>query len=186
MNDDLKLLNEILRLDSPEHSLQLKYIDTPLGPMFSLSDDEYLYLLEFVDKNTIVKEIQTLQLTLQAEITFGDSYINMLVQKELDAYFNKTLRKFSIPIKFCGTEFQNKVWQALVDIPFGEIVSYKTIAEKINSPKAVRAIGNANGMNRIPIIVPCHRVINNSGKIGGYSAGLRRKKYLLELEGIKI
>src|SRR5437868_2993067 len=89
---------------------------------------------------------------------------------------------FDLPLLLEGTEFQKKVWTQLQTIPYGETVSYKTLAEKIASPKAVRAVGAANGANPIPIIIPCHRVIGNDGSLTGFGGGLPLKKRLLELE----
>ncbi|MCD6051991.1 MAG: hypothetical protein K0Q55_3409, partial [Verrucomicrobia bacterium] len=92
-------------------------------------------------------------------------------------------RKFSVKLDFRGTEFQRKVWAALVSIPFGETRSYAQIAEQVGSPKAVRAVGTANGRNPISIIAPCHRVIGSNGKLTGFAGGLEVKAFLLGLEG---
>lgn len=105
-----------------------------------------------------------------------------LAAKELQAYLDGNLKKFSVPIKAEGTEFQSKVWKALRDIPFGETRSYKDIAIEIGNPKAYRAVGNANGKNPLLIIVPCHRVIGTGGDMGGFSYGVQLKRTLLELE----
>lgn len=103
---------------------------------------------------------------------------------ELDAYFNGRLNKFKKEIKFItGTDFEHKVWLALKEIPYGETRSYKWIAEKVGSPKATRAIGQALKKNPLPIILPCHRVIASDGSIGGFSCGVEIKKWLLRHEG---
>ncbi len=102
---------------------------------------------------------------------------------ELKEYFNMKRTKFSVPLDVTGTKFQKKVWDELLKIPFGKTVSYKTIAKRIGDVKAVRAVGRANSANPAPVIIPCHRVISNNGKIGGYSAGLDIKEKLLEVEG---
>lgn len=102
---------------------------------------------------------------------------------QLKEYFNLKRRKFYIPLDIEGTEFQMKVWDELKKIPYGKTASYKDIALAIGNVNAVRAIGNANGKNHVPIIIPCHRVIEHSGKLGGYSGGLNVKEKLLELEG---
>ncbi|MCB0280907.1 MAG: methylated-DNA--[protein]-cysteine S-methyltransferase, partial [Calditrichaeota bacterium] len=104
------------------------------------------------------------------------------LQQEMDEYFNQKRKVFDVPIELNGTEFQNKVWTALLDIPFGQTRSYHDQAVMINNPKAIRAVGTANGDNRIAIIVPCHRVIGKDGKLTGYGGGLWRKQYLLNLE----
>ena len=101
---------------------------------------------------------------------------------QLEEYFDGRRKEFDIPIKLRGTEFQKKVWKELLKIPYGETVSYKDIAIKIGNPKACRAVGMANHNNPILIIVPCHRVINENKKLGGYTLGLDLKRKLLELE----
>jgi methylated-DNA-[protein]-cysteine S-methyltransferase len=103
--------------------------------------------------------------------------------RQLRAYFGGELRQFDLPLDLRGSEFQMRVWNALLGIPFGETRSYRQIAQAIGSLKAVRAVGAANGANPIPIVVPCHRVIGSSGKLVGYGGGLPLKKRLLELEG---
>ncbi|HDZ5065860.1 TPA: methylated-DNA--[protein]-cysteine S-methyltransferase [Campylobacter jejuni] len=105
-----------------------------------------------------------------------------LAKYELDLYFAHKLKKFSVPILMQGTDFELKVYKALMKIPYGKMVTYKDIAEKINHPKAFRAVGNANSKNKIPIFIPCHRVIA-SNDIGGYNGGLEIKRFLLENEG---
>lgn len=104
-------------------------------------------------------------------------------KKQLEEYFNGKRKSFDLNIKFIkGTEFQLKVWNALKEIPYGEKVTYKYIAEKINNPKAVRAVGGANNKNPISIIIPCHRVIGVNGKMVGYAEGIDKKEFLLKLE----
>lgn len=105
------------------------------------------------------------------------------VLNELEEYFQLKRKTFSVPMDLLGTIFQLNVWNQLTKIPYGETRSYKFIAEKLGNPKAVRAVGRANGVNPLPIIIPCHRVINSNGKLGGYSAGIKIKIKLLELEG---
>jgi len=105
---------------------------------------------------------------------------------QLQEYFNQERTKFSVPIKYIGTEFQKSVWSELISIPYGSVATYKDIAIRVNNEKAFRAVGMANNKNRLPIIVPCHRVIGSKGKLVGYAGGLELKKKLLEIEGIKI
>lgn len=104
------------------------------------------------------------------------------VKAQLRAYFNGELRRFDLELAPEGTPFQLKVWQALRTIPYGELVSYKTVAEAIGNPKAVRAVGGANGRNPLPIVVPCHRCIGSDGSLTGFGGGLDTKKRLIELE----
>lgn len=105
------------------------------------------------------------------------------VQKELEEYFRGERKTFNIPITLSGTDFEKKVYQALMDIPYGTVCSYKQIAKQIGNEKACRAIGQANHKNRIIIIVPCHRVIQQDGRIGGYGGGIDKKRLLLNIEG---
>ena len=100
----------------------------------------------------------------------------------LDEYFQGKRTTFSLPFKLTGTPFQLAVWKELQNIPYGQTTSYKEIAQKINKPKACRAVGMANNKNPLPIIIPCHRVIGSNGKLIGYAGGLKLKNYLLELE----
>jgi methylated-DNA-[protein]-cysteine S-methyltransferase len=102
---------------------------------------------------------------------------------QLQEYLEKKRTQFDIPMTFTGTDFQKQTWQALLTIPYGETCSYSEQAERISRPKAVRAVGGANGLNPIGIIVPCHRVIGKSGNLTGYAGGLKVKEFLLRLEG---
>lgn len=120
------------------------------------------------------------------ELGEESSHINNVlhdnVVTQLDAYFNGELKEFNLPLNIEGTEFQQRVWQELMNIPYGETRSYKEVAEAIGNYKASRAIGMANNKNPIHIIIPCHRVIGSSGKLVGYAGGMDMKKGLLEME----
>lgn len=102
--------------------------------------------------------------------------------EQLDEYFRGKRKEFSVKIEVQGTDFQKKVWTELMKIPFGQTASYKDVADAIGNAKAVRAVGNANGKNKIGIIIPCHRVIGNDGKLVGYGSGIWRKEWLLNHE----
>jgi O-6-methylguanine DNA methyltransferase len=118
----------------------------------------------------------------QGERNDANKWMNQAAN-ELRSYFAGVLRVFSVPLDMQGTDFQLSVWRQLVKIPYGETRSYAQVAEAIGRPKAVRAVGAANGSNPVAIVVPCHRVIGSSGKLTGYGGGLPLKKRLLELEG---
>ncbi len=118
-------------------------------------------------------------------LLYRENVIISLTKKELREYFSKEREEFSIPLSFKGTSFQERAWRALLDIPYGKTISYEEQAKNIDNPKAIRAIGGANGANPIPIIIPCHRVIRKSGDLGGYASGLEIKKFLLNLENSK-
>lgn len=109
-----------------------------------------------------------------------------LLKEELDEYFAGRRKSFSIPVSVAGTDFQMAVWNALKEIPCGRVESYGSIAHRIGHPRACRAAGTAVGSNRVSIIIPCHRVIKASGKIGSYGGGVERKRYLLSVEGVNI
>ena len=113
----------------------------------------------------------------------NDSPVLLETERQLKEYFAGTRHTFDLELDFTGTAFQKQVWQALLTIPFGETRSYSQIAEQIGSPKAVRAVGAANGKNPISIVTPCHRVIGASGELTGFAGGLQAKQYLLALEG---
>ncbi|AYF47394.1 cysteine methyltransferase [Pseudomonas aylmerensis] len=112
----------------------------------------------------------------------NDSPVLLETKRQLAEYFAGTRHQFELELDFAGTEFQRQVWQALLTIPFGETRSYSQIAQQIGNPKAVRAVGAANGRNPISIIAPCHRVIGASGGLTGFAGGLEAKQYLLRLE----
>lgn len=116
------------------------------------------------------------------EIAQGGSPHLAALRLELDRYFAGALRAFTVPLVIAGTPFQQRVWTALRAIPYGETCSYEALAETVGARGAQRAVGHANGQNRIAIVIPCHRVINKSGKLGGYGGELWRKQALLRLE----
>lgn len=100
----------------------------------------------------------------------------------MDAYFEGRLKEFKVPLDISGTDFQKQVWQALVEIPYGTTSSYLRQAEVLGKPLSVRAVANANGMNKIAIVIPCHRVVGSDGSLTGYAGGLWRKRKLIDLE----
>jgi AraC family transcriptional regulator of adaptative response/methylated-DNA-[protein]-cysteine methyltransferase len=150
--------------------------------MIAIADEQQLYLLEFVDCKGLSKEIERLERNTSASIVQGKNPPIVSIEKELELYFAGKLKKFETPIKIMGTPFRQDVWRSLQAIGYGETISYKQLAEAIGNPKACRAVANANGANQLAIIIPCHRVINSDGKLGGYGGGINRKQLLLDLE----
>jgi methylated-DNA-[protein]-cysteine S-methyltransferase len=128
------------------------------------------------DKGTKIKKGEALKLQPDDPYMFN-------VFNQLKEYFNSERKEFDIPLDLRGTEFQKGVWEELIKIPYGKTISYKELAIRMGSVKKSRAVGQANSLNPAPIIVPCHRVINSDGKLGGYSCGIEIKELLLELEG---
>lgn len=160
--------------------LKAEWIDTKLGPMIAIADDNYLYLLEFADRRGLENEIKTLR--KKYPIVPGETKIIKSIRCELELYFEGELTEFKTPVTVNGSDFQKQVWQALLEIPYGTTCSYLDLAKKIKRPKAFRAVGTANGNNILALIVPCHRVINSNGELGGYGGGLKRKELLLKFE----
>jgi AraC family transcriptional regulator of adaptative response/methylated-DNA-[protein]-cysteine methyltransferase len=158
------------------------WLDTPLGPMTAVADEHALHLLEFVDRRGLEREIERLRHRQKAGIAPGRTAPIAQIEQELAAYFAGRALTFATPLARCGSPFQNAVWDALKTIPPGETWSYARLARAVGRPQAVRAAGTANGANTLAIVIPCHRVINASGELGGYGGGLPRKRWLLEHE----
>ena len=157
-------------------------IDTPLGPVIAGATDEGLCLLEFSDRRMLEAQLKRLQAILKQPLVPGEHSHLSQTRDDLARYFEGRLTAFSVPLVFRGTPFEERVWRELMRIPFGETISYAELANRVGSPGAQRAVGRANGMNRISIAIPCHRVVNSDGKLGGYGGGLWRKHWLLALE----
>jgi AraC family transcriptional regulator of adaptative response/methylated-DNA-[protein]-cysteine methyltransferase len=162
--------------------VRLAWLETPLGPMVAGADETAVRFLEFSDRRAMEAQLASLRRTSGMAIAPGDCAVLETLRAELAAYFAGTLKAFTVPTVEPGSAFQARVWKALVDIPYGQTRSYAQLAEAIGSAGAARAVGAANGLNRIAVIVPCHRVVNADGQLGGYGGGLWRKRALLELE----
>ena len=152
-------------------------LNSPVGSIYIATDGKYLRVL------AIGRNWDRLKNSL-GHIVEKEHPLLSQTKQQLEEYFSHQRRHFELPIYFAGTEFQNAAWNALLKVPYGETRSYTQQAELIGNPKAVRAIGRANGLNPISIIVPCHRIIGKSGKLTGYASGLDDKAYLIELEKI--
>jgi AraC family transcriptional regulator of adaptative response/methylated-DNA-[protein]-cysteine methyltransferase len=158
------------------------WIESPMGPLVTAATDKGICLLEFSDRRMLDAQFATLRKLFKSPIVPGENKHIVQLRKELQRYFDGSLKDFTVPLIYPGSPFQQKVWNQLLKIPYGRTESYEGMAEKIGSPKAQRAVGHANGLNRIAIIIPCHRVVNKNGNLGGYGGGLWRKQRLLELE----
>lgn len=156
--------------------------DTKLGQMVAIADEKVLYLLEFAECRGLEREIEQLKLKTMSDIKHGKTQPISLIEQELNQYFDGNLKEFKTPIHILGTPFQQKVWEELKKIPYGQTRSYSDIAHAIGKPTAFRAVANANGSNQLAIIIPCHRVINSNGKLGGYAGGIENKEWLLNFE----
>lgn len=163
----------------------LKHIETPIGTMVACATDKGICMLEFSDSKVLEAELKDIAQREKTTVVQGESSYFAPLQQELSEYFAGTRQTFTIPLHPMGTDFQQRVWQVLRTISYGQTWSYKEQAIALGSPQSVRAVANANGMNRISILIPCHRVIGSNGTLTGYGGGLWRKKFLLELEGVK-
>ena len=157
-------------------------IETPLGEMIAGATDEGICLLEFSDRRMLPTEYKDLARYLKTTIQEGENKHLITARRQLEDYFNGTLKEFSIPLVTPGTPFQQAVWKELMNIKYGTTRSYQEQSVALGSPESIRAVANANGMNRISIIIPCHRVIGSDGHLTGYGGGLKRKKWLLDHE----
>jgi AraC family transcriptional regulator of adaptative response/methylated-DNA-[protein]-cysteine methyltransferase len=158
------------------------WIDTPLGAMLAVADDEGLRLLDFVDRKGLERAIGSLRKRTDGVITPGDNAHLRAIARELGEYFEGARTKFTVPVRPGGSPFDRSVWSNLLKIPWGRTWSYAELAKKTGDPKAVRAVAQANGRNYIAIVIPCHRVIRSDGSLSGYGGGVWRKKRLIELE----
>jgi AraC family transcriptional regulator of adaptative response/methylated-DNA-[protein]-cysteine methyltransferase len=157
-------------------------IETPLGAMIAVADDEGLRLLEFIDRRATERELSTLRKRLRTNVVPGEHRHLTVTRQQLDNYFSGKQLEFDIPLAPVGSDFQLRAWKILRSIPVGETRSYSWMAERLGDRNARRAVGRANGTNMICIVIPCHRVIRADGTLCGYGGGLWRKKWLLDHE----
>ena len=172
---------------SPKNSktqkiIDLKRIETPIGNMYAAATAEGICMLEFTDRKMLETEFKDLAKSLNAIIIQGENPHFIPLEKELAEYFLGKRTEFTVPLSPVGTDFQKSVWKILMKIPYGETWNYKKQSEVLGDAKKVRAVANANGMNKISILIPCHRVIGSNGTLTGYGGGIWRKQKLLELE----
>lgn len=156
-------------------------IETPLGKMLAIGNEHTLILLEF-ERQGLEQKINRLKHRTTSKITPGICGSINSIERELSAYFSGTLKEFKTPLWLLGSAFQTRVWGELQKISFGETRSYLTVAKAIGRPTAFRAVAQANAANPLAIVIPCHRVIHENGKLGGYAGGIGRKQTLLDIE----
>ncbi len=169
------------RAESVE-AVTLGWIETPLGPMVAGATRVGVCLLEFTDRRGLERELAEVRRRLGRPAEPGESDHIRRLREELGSYFQGKLRSFTTPVAAAGTPFEERVWRALREIPYGETRSYEDIAVNVGKPGACRGVGSANGRNPVAIVVPCHRVVRKDGTLGGYGGGLWRKRRLLEIE----
>ena len=159
----------------------VSWLESPLGPLVVGATDRGVCLLEYSDRRMLETQIEALRERLGPVLPGSHPLLDQL-RAQLAEYFAGTRRDFTVPLDYPGTPFQTRVWNGLRRIPYGETISYEKLAWQVGAPGAQRAVGHANGQNRIAIVIPCHRVVNKDGKLGGYGGGLWRKQILLDLE----
>ena len=159
-----------------------KKIETPIGEMCICATANGICVLEFEDRPSLNATLQNIEKEKKSVLQWGENEHISRLEAELSEYFCGTLRDFTVPLDMIGTPFQIKVWEALRTVPYGMTKSYMDQAKYLNSVKGIRAVANANGKNKISIVVPCHRVIGANGSLTGYSGGIWRKRYLHDLE----
>jgi methylated-DNA-[protein]-cysteine S-methyltransferase len=164
------------------NQINRQYYKTSYGELVLGSYDEKLCMCDWRYRKMRSTIDNRLKKGLQATFIEQDDVVLKAARQQLDEYFNSKRTFFDIPLLMVGTEFQQSVWNALIQIPFGTTLSYLELAEKINNKKAVRAVASANGANAISIFIPCHRIIGSNGELVGYAGGLPAKKKLLKLE----
>lgn len=162
--------------------LHARWIETPLGAMLALANDEGVHLFEFVDRRGLEREVAFLMKRARSGVVPGDNQHLVKLDEELTGYFDGTLTDFTVPLVTVGSAFERDVWSLLRTIPPGETWSYAQLARALGNPNATRAVGRANGRNRLAVIIPCHRVIGAHGNLCGYGGGVWRKQWLLEHE----
>ncbi len=165
--------------DLTTNPLYIEWIPTPIGKMLAICDENHLYMLEFIARKNIHNGFQRLSQKYNRHIISGRTSITQRIEDELKLYFKKALKEFTTPLIFTGTKFQKKVWLNLTKIPAGRTCSYSELAAAVGNKKASRAVANSNANNILALVVPCHRVILQSRKIGGYAGGIEKKEWLL-------
>jgi AraC family transcriptional regulator, regulatory protein of adaptative response / methylated-DNA-[protein]-cysteine methyltransferase len=163
-------------------NVTIAWLPTPVGPLLGGATDEGVCLVEFTDRRAIEVQLDTLGRHFGRPLSPGRHPHLERLAVELGEYFAGSRRHFAVPLQYPGSVFQRQVWDELLRIPYGETRSYEDLAVALGKPGASRAVGHANGLNRIAILIPCHRVVAKDGSLGGYGGGLWRKRFLLDLE----
>ena len=163
-------------------ALAVHWTVSPVGPLLIGATDDALLLLEFCDPDELEVRLARIRKHFPRSLVRADNPILARLRDQLAEYFAGTRRAFELPLEFHGSTFQERVWSALQAIPYGQTCSYGAIAKQLGDANAMRAVGAANGLNPIAIVIPCHRVVNANGDLGGYGGGLWRKRILLDLE----
>ena len=161
--------------------IYIAQFNSPIGTLYLASSDQGVVCISLSGRQHLLKDLERLVPDMDLE---EDIQKNQGVIKQLKEYFSGERKDFDLPLHLIGTEFQKQVWRQLMKVSFGRTASYKEIADKIGRPKAMRAVGQANHRNPVPIIIPCHRIIGANGHLVGFGGGLDMKRFLLSHEGV--
>ena len=164
------------------NAIHIQYYKTTIGNLILGCFQKRLCMLDFRDRKTRSTVDKRIKQGLNADFIERDHDLLQKTRQQIEQYLSGYRKQFDIPISMVGSDFQKQVWQQLLLLSYGQTASYLTLAKKINNEKAVRALASANGANAIALIIPCHRIIESNGRLGGYSGGLTVKKRLLEIE----
>lgn len=164
------------------NQINIQYHKTKIGELILGSFDDQLCLLDFRYRKMRTTVDNRLRVGLKADFLEQDGATLTKAKEQLDEYLAGSRKEFDIPLLMIGTDFQKTVWGALIKVPYGSTSTYLQLAKNINNEKAVRAVASANGANAIALAIPCHRIIESTGDLGGYGGGLTIKKHLLKLE----
>jgi O-6-methylguanine DNA methyltransferase len=164
------------------NALVIRWVDSPVGPLLIGAVDEAIVLLEFCDPDQLAERLARIRKSHGRSLVQGEHPLLVRLRAQLGEYFAATRTTFDVPLSFPGSGFQERVWSALRTIPYGATCSYGDIAKQLGDANMMRAVGAANGANPIAIVIPCHRVVNANGDLGGFGGGLWRKQILLDLE----
>lgn len=164
-------------------AIGIAWTSSPVGPLLLGAAHDAVVLLEFSGVDQLPAQLERLRRQFAAPLVHPPDHSRLrALKQQLAEYFAGIRRRFEVPVRYRGSPFQERVWSALLAIPYGETRSYGAIARALGDPKSTRAVGTANGLNPIAIVVPCHRVVNANGELGGYGGGVWRKQFLLDLE----
>jgi O-6-methylguanine DNA methyltransferase len=178
----LAAARRVRRHRSGARAIVTALVDTPLGPMLAGATDDGICLAEFTDRRMLPTELETLRRRLRRPIVAGSHPHLDRLRSELTDYFAGIRQDFDLPLVAPGSAFQQRTWAELRRLAPGTTVSYEELAERVGRPRAQRAVGTANGANRIAVVIPCHRVVRKSGQTGNYGGGRWRKEWLLAHE----
>lgn len=181
----LNTMEEVEHLSADNHqpgTIKISCMPSPVGPLLLGVQEQSLRFIYFSQPERLMEQLLRMQQQLKKPLRAAPHRLLEQAEEELSEYFAGNRQEFTVPLKAIGTPFQEKVWQALRQIPYGSTWSYEQLANQIGQPTASRAVGLANGANPISIIIPCHRVINKDGQLGGYGGGMWRKEWLLKFE----